>query len=88
MKLSDIPREEIPWFPTVDADKCTGCQACYEFCSHQTYGWDTEKNISVVANPYNCVVGCHSCESVCPVAAISFPDLSVLKEVQEKYKDK
>lgn len=86
MSLKDIPREEVPWFPTVNTEKCTGCRACVDFCSHGTYDWDEEKGVSVVANPYNCVVGCHSCESLCPVGAITFPDLSVLKEVREKYK--
>ena len=88
MDFNKIPREEIPWFPTVDKKKCTGCQVCYNFCSHQTYAWDDKENVSVVANPYNCVVGCNSCESQCPAGAISFPSLEVLKEVREKYKDK
>ncbi len=79
----DIPREKIPWFPTIDKEKCTGCRTCYEFCRNKTYGWDEKENISVVANPYNCVIGCSSCESLCPAGAISFPPLSVLKEFME-----
>lgn len=88
MDWNKIPRQEIPWFPTVDTEKCTGCKVCYNFCSHQTYGWDDAQNISVVANPYHCVVGCTGCLSQCPAGAISFPDLSVLQEVREKYRDK
>ena len=88
MDWSRIPREEIPWFPTVDAEKCTGCKVCYNFCSHKTYGWDDAQNISVVANPYQCVVGCTGCLSQCPAGAISFPELSVLQAVREKYRDK
>ncbi|MGE5558312.1 MAG: ferredoxin family protein [Bacillota bacterium] len=88
MDFNKIPREEIPWFPTVDKDKCTGCQTCFNFCSHKTYAWDDKGNVAVVANPFNCVVGCTGCESQCPTGAISFPNLDVLKEVREKYKDK
>ncbi|QLH54020.1 MAG: hypothetical protein CH6_2577 [Candidatus Kapaibacterium sp.] len=24
-----VPREEIPWYPTVKADACIGCELCY-----------------------------------------------------------
>ncbi|NPV70227.1 MAG: ferredoxin family protein [Firmicutes bacterium] len=34
----------------------------------------------VVANPHNCVVGCSNCAPRCPVEAITFPPLSVLKQ--------
>ena len=27
-----IPREKIPWNPTVDEAKCTGCTFCASMC--------------------------------------------------------
>jgi formate hydrogenlyase subunit 6/NADH:ubiquinone oxidoreductase subunit I len=24
-----IPRKDIPWYPTVDADTCIGCTLCF-----------------------------------------------------------
>jgi hypothetical protein len=27
MTSNSIPREEIPWYPTVSAEKCNGCQS-------------------------------------------------------------
>ena len=89
MKISGIPREQIPWHPTVDESKCTGCQVCVAFCSHGTYEFDEEKSQAKVAHPNNCVVGCTGCESQCPAGAISFPPLAMLSELAEKFqKDK
>ena len=80
MSIKDTPREEIPWYPEVDKEKCTGCKNCFEFCSHNTYEWDDKKEKPEVANPYNCVVGCSNCRTQCPVEAIKFPPLSMLKK--------
>lgn len=71
-----IPREQIPWFPTIDADLCTSCGACMKFCSNGVF--TVEEDRITVSNPYNCVVGCSACESTCPVGAISFPSQSEL----------
>ena len=35
-----IPRKEIPWFPTVDYEACTGCQECINHCPGDVYDWD------------------------------------------------
>lgn len=75
-----VPREKIPWYPTVDEDKCIGCKTCFEFCTHGTYNWDEEVGKPVVQNPTSCVVGCSSCAAQCPAEAISFPPLSILKK--------
>ncbi|MFW6389991.1 MAG: 4Fe-4S dicluster domain-containing protein [Halanaerobiales bacterium] len=80
MSIKDTPREEIPWYPEVDEEKCTGCKTCVEFCSHDTYKWNEKKEKPVVVNPYNCIVGCSSCRNQCPVEAIEFPPLSILKK--------
>ncbi|HHV79577.1 MAG TPA: ferredoxin family protein [Firmicutes bacterium] len=75
-----VPREQIPWHPTVDLAKCIGCKTCFEFCPHGTYEWDEENGRPVVKNPSNCVVGCSNCAPHCPAEAIAFPPLSILKE--------
>lgn len=85
VRLEDIPRKDIPWFPTIDPTKCEGCKECYEFCSHGVYKWDEKKKQSVVAKPYNCVVGCSTCASKCLNEAIKFPSLSMLKRLRETY---
>ena len=75
-----VPREQIPWHPTVYADKCSGCRTCFEFCTHGVYEWDEENARPVVKRPHNCVVGCSSCSAQCPMEAIGFPPLSILKQ--------
>jgi len=76
-----IPREKIPWYPTVDADKCVGCKECFNFCSHDVYAWDDKNNKTKVAEPYYCVVGCSSCAGLCSASSISFPPLTILKDL-------
>lgn len=75
-----VPREEIPWYPTIDSEACSGCGTCFEFCSHRTYEWDHDRGRPVVKNPYNCVVGCSGCAAQCPSEAIKFPPLSILRQ--------
>jgi NAD-dependent dihydropyrimidine dehydrogenase PreA subunit len=74
-----MPRENVPWHPTVDETKCTGCKSCFKFCGHQVYAWNDETHKPVVAKPFHCVVGCSNCMGQCEAMAISFPPLSVLK---------
>jgi NAD-dependent dihydropyrimidine dehydrogenase PreA subunit len=73
------PREQIPWYPSVDPAKCVGCRKCHEFCSHAVYGWDEVANTPVVMEPFQCVVGCSSCSQQCEEGAISFPLLTILQ---------
>ncbi len=76
-----IPRERVPWFPDVDAEKCKGCKECFNFCSHKVYAWDEESKKTRVAEPYRCVVGCSNCMGLCKEGAISFPPLSILQSL-------
>lgn len=50
-----------------------------------------EESVRVV-RPYNCVVGCGSCQSVYPSGAIGFSDMrqfiETLKKLREEYGDK
>lgn len=71
--LAEIPRTEIPWYPTVEPDACMGSLDCLAFCPQDVFRWDTEAGHAVVAAPFNCVVGCRECEMVCMSHAISFP---------------
>jgi NAD-dependent dihydropyrimidine dehydrogenase PreA subunit len=75
-----VPREKIPWNPTVDPEKCTGCKTCFSFCPHKTYTWNEATCKPVVSYPTNCVPGCSNCAAKCPQGAISFPPLAILKQ--------
>lgn len=80
-----INREEIPWYPTIDAGKCIGCRECIEICKNGVLIFDEETVKSSVMNPYNCVVECRTCAKLCPAEAISFPDANVFNEyIKEK----
>ncbi|MDZ7673763.1 MAG: ferredoxin family protein [Acidimicrobiales bacterium] len=66
-----IPRDEIPWRPTVDPEACIGCQLCYVTCGRGVY--EMVDGIAVEADPMSCAVGCTTCGNICPTGAISFP---------------
>ena len=76
-----IPREEIPWYPTIDPEKCIGCKTCIEFCKNDVLEFDEATGKTRVKNPYNCVVECKTCARLCPVDAISFPEEQQFNEV-------
>lgn len=81
-----IPRNEVPWFPTIDHEKCIQCGQCVAFCSHGTYETN-ESGQPVVKNPYHCVVACSGCKPQCPAEAISFPPLSVLGDLLDQVRN-
>ncbi len=68
----------------MDYGICTGDQECFKFCKNEVFTWDEDNNHPVVANPYNCVVGCQACINVCPVQAISFPTKEELRETMRR----
>ena len=84
-----IPRLMIPWFPTIDEELCTNCDVCVKACKHGTYGYSTDTQRVIVADPYCCEVYCESCRFQCPEGAITFPDRkgikAVLKELRRLY---
>jgi len=84
-----IPRQMIPWFPTVDAEKCVGCKECIKFCHDTVYVSDEEAKKVYVAHPWHCQVYCQSCTHACNKDAITFPDRREVKarirELREKY---
>lgn len=79
----DIPREKIPWHPTVDEEKCTGCGTCVDFCHSSVYSLEEKAK---VASPFKCIVGCTGCFNQCPENAISFPDMKEFVKVLQKLK--
>jgi NAD-dependent dihydropyrimidine dehydrogenase PreA subunit len=79
MSSVTIPREKIPWFPTINYDACTADQECLNFCKSGVFAWEEETARVVVSQPNNCVVGCDSCAQICPVEAITFPDKNELR---------
>ena len=46
-----VPREKIPWAPTIDYAKCDFCMECDEFCPHQVFERREGDVKLVVANP-------------------------------------
>lgn len=80
-----IPREEIPWFPTIDYEKCTSCGVCAEFCKRGVYTMDDAPKVT---DPYRCVVSCTGCKGQCKEGAISFPTLIELREVMKELRKK
>ena len=82
-----IPRDQIPWFPTIDFATCVGCQECFKFCKNGVFEWDEAQNQPKIAQPYNCVVGCASCANLCDSGAITFPSLQTLRETIKRLKE-
>ena len=76
-----IPRQQIPWFPSLDESLSDGCDKCLEFCSKGVYAREEEGRISV-AQPLRCLVGCAACARLCPQRAISFPPRSMLSSLR------
>jgi len=71
-----VKREKIPWWPSIDLEKCDGCNGeydCLKFCPHKVYTPLENPQRIAVENRYNCVVFCQACSKMCPKDAISFP---------------
>ena len=70
-----VPREKIPWFPTIDYSKCDFCMECDKFCPHRVFERrEGEEKRLIVTNPNNCVVFCRACAKACPLDCINFPN--------------
>jgi CDP-4-dehydro-6-deoxyglucose reductase len=81
MNLAGIPREQIPWYPSIDSTRCLGDRKCISFCAKGVYRWDADLGRPVVDQPFNCPVGCDGCTDICMAGAIAFPSLETLEAV-------
>lgn len=85
-----IPREKIPWYPTIDASKCSGCRTCVAFCHNGVLEFNELEQKAKVRSPYNCVVECSTCGRLCPSEAIRFPDEqefgATLRQLLDEYR--
>jgi NAD-dependent dihydropyrimidine dehydrogenase PreA subunit len=84
-----IPRQLIPWYPTIDASLCVGCKECMSFCRDTVYAFDEAANQVYVQNPWHCQVYCQSCTHACSHDAITFRDRrevkAAIRELRAKY---
>jgi NAD-dependent dihydropyrimidine dehydrogenase PreA subunit len=81
-----VPRDKIPWYPTIDYEKCVSCGKCVEYCTLGTYAFEEKngKKKPIVKNPNNCVVFCSGCDSISPAGAISHPSKKQTRETIKK----
>lgn len=61
----------VPWFPLIDAEKCTRCAKCLSFCLFGVFRREPDGAVHV-ANPAKCKTNCPACARVCPSGAIVF----------------
>jgi NAD-dependent dihydropyrimidine dehydrogenase PreA subunit len=84
-----VPRNKIPWGPTIDYGKCVNCGKCVDYCKLGVYEFEEKEGEirSVVKNPNNCVVLCTGCEPECPVGAVAHPSKvetrKIIRELQK-----
>ena len=76
-----VDRKDIEWYPRINYDRCAGCGICFITCGRRVFDWDKEKGKPVVARPYNCMVGCSTCATLCPCDAIEFPPKEYIKRL-------
>jgi len=67
-----VNRREIEWYPTIDEEKCKGSGICVTSCGRGVFRYDYMRGKAKVVYPYNCMVGCQTCGSLCPKGALSF----------------
>jgi Pyruvate/2-oxoacid:ferredoxin oxidoreductase delta subunit len=79
-----IARDTIPWFPTVNHDKCIGCELCFVTCGRGVY--DVHDHKAWPERQYDCMVGCTTCANICPAQAITFPDKQIVQKVEREHK--
>ena len=76
-----IPRERIPWQPSISTEKCISCCVCLDTCPNSVFVLNEGEGIAEVADPENCVVLCDKCAEFCEQEAITFPDKAEMKQL-------
>lgn len=76
-----MPRQQVPWFPTLYAERCDGCGRCLAFCPNAVFALTADGAQVEVVAPLACQVGCNACTAVCPQEAIAFPSPAVLESL-------
>ncbi len=79
-----IPREETPWYPTINEDICIGWDTRVTSCGRSVHRFDFERTKAIVAEPMNCMVSCRTCSNSCPTNAISFPSSQIVLGLEER----
>jgi NAD-dependent dihydropyrimidine dehydrogenase PreA subunit len=81
-----VPRSKIPWYPTIDYEKCISCGKCVDYCKLGVYEFEEKqgKKRPDVKNPDSCVVLCTGCEEICPADAIKHPSKRETREIIKK----
>jgi NAD-dependent dihydropyrimidine dehydrogenase PreA subunit len=81
-----IPRSKIPWYPTIDYEKCVSCGKCVDYCTLGVFEFEEKqgKKKSVVKHPNNCVVLCTGCQDICSAGAITHPSKTETREIIRK----
>lgn len=69
----EVPGDWVPWFPTIDRERCVGCGKCVDFCLFGVYRRNPETKKIEVCAPHNCKTNCPACARMCPYTAIIFP---------------
>jgi len=82
-----VPRDKIPWAPTIDYEKCDFCMECDKFCPHRVFERREGERKLVVANPNICVVFCRACSKTCGPDALSFPNKSEIIKLIKQIRD-
>ncbi|MBW2564694.1 MAG: 4Fe-4S binding protein [Deltaproteobacteria bacterium] len=62
----------MAFIPTVDEEKCAGCEECVDVCPVEVFEMKDDK--SVVVEPDECL-GCESCVEVCEEGAITVEEI-------------
>ena len=79
-----IARETIPWFPTVNLEKCIGCELCFVTCGRGVY--EVRDHKAWPDRQYDCMVGCTTCANICPAQAITFPNRELVQKIEREHK--
>ena len=60
--------KKMAFTPTVDENKCVGCEECVDVCPVEVFEMQDDKSVPVNADE---CIGCESCVEVCEVDAIT-----------------